>query len=101
MSPVITSPAWTPIPKRIGLRSASANILFRWSTLPATIAAALSACRQAVARSVLSPNKSQKPVADILVRLATSLHYCLRNRRQEAVDDEHGIERQPLLRHFG
>ena len=49
----------------------------------------------------IEPEQSQKPVADILVRLATSLHYCLRDRRQEAVDDEHGIERQPLLRHFG
>src|SRR5436190_464047 len=32
---------------------------------------------------------------------SSSLHYCLRDRRQEAVDDEHGIKRQPLLRHFG
>src|SRR5262245_12519934 len=95
MSPVITSPAWTPIPKRSGLRAASASILLRWSTLPATIAAALSACRKAVARSVLSPNKAKSPSP------STSLHHCLRDSRQEAVDDEHGVERQPLLRHFG
>src|SRR5207302_8952255 len=44
------------------------------------------------------PEQRQHAVADELVRLPAILDHCPRYGAQEAVDDEHGIEWQPLFR---
>ena len=47
------------------------------------------------------PEQRQLSVADELVRLSAAFDHGLRHRAEEAVDDENGIERQPLFRKLG
>ena len=47
------------------------------------------------------PEQRQLSVADELVRLSAAFDHGLRHRAEEAVDDEHGVERQALFRHLG
>src|SRR6476619_1251053 len=89
MSPTITSPPWMPMPKRSGSRRSWLRNLFSSSTLTAICAAARSACRQASRRLTASPNSASMP--------SPTNWFGLRHRAEEAVDDEDGVERQPLL----
>src|SRR5258707_13851814 len=45
----------------------------------------------------MKPEQGKQTIADELVWLPPAVHYRLRGRLQEAIDQEYGIERQPRL----
>src|SRR5258705_225533 len=52
-------------------------------------------------RAAVESEQRQLPVADKLVGLTAAFDHSLRHRAEETVDDEHGIERQPIFREPG
>lgn len=90
-----------PTPNRSGSGTSSPRNSFSASTWIAIRDAASIACRAGRLRIGGEAEQGQLSVADELVWLSAAFDHGLRDSRQEAVDDENGIERQKLLGELG
>src|SRR5260370_11856273 len=86
-----------PIPNWIGSRNSVANWRFMCSTFEATIGRGPNRLPARGCRIGMKPEQGKQTIADELVWLPPAVHYRLRGRLQEAIDQEYGIEWQARL----
>src|SRR3979490_2436916 len=86
-----------PTPKRIGSRKSWVRNRFSLSTFAPIIPPP----PRPPAPARVKPEEPQHAVTDELVGPAAALDHRLRHRAEKTVDDEHGVERQPLFGHTG